>query len=993
MVDDPRSFPLPQRPLFRPDSSDDLRGVAALSPQFDIPIPSARRSVTPIGATSPQARSRNQHSSQPCAPQQAHVPSHHVSISTNTTTAAPWAPSLTSFASSLPKSYYPFSVAQPFSRQPHSHSQSQPFSTNSSLYQSSHHSNPSALSHNSLQNSPDFASLPFSAHSVSTAPRAFSSPNHDLCDLSTIDLGPPVVQRAPSPHFKPLSSAISTSTSSTDASRSDSTPPFSTFTHPIRPTASLVQPSAALAVTPPRHPGPRHLPVPLSLPFSSQVSYSDVLTSPSLAAQRPPRSPPSTFALHSSNRFSAVPSSASSVNPPTSSAPLGSPPISLANPQLPSLLQTRQPREPAHPTRCVLVRNLPPGVDDADLRSLLLQFGPLRDMGAQQRARGGKGSVIATYYDLRHARDAVRDLDASLHFGRRLEARFQCPIDVVTSLSSPTSANSSEDSSPPPSSPSSSPAPSPSSQNAPSNVVNHGTLVVFNLDTSTTADDIRALFSAIGDVKEIRATPNKKHHKFVEFYDVRDAERALRVLNKTEVSGKRIKIEISRPGGRANGFVRAPATLSPSAGPLPAPVASPSVPASAPFVSQAQRTPAIPVPIAQDSSSTWRYDGSFNATSSSSFNGPFSLSGDDFDSHADVSHRIEPLNGNHLATSPCLTPLHVGHSSGSFDDKYDRFAASFPPLQATVDSSTSNRRFPTQQCLSSSVDDDECENREFSNLLDIFDKFGLPEEDSSHAPRAVRPGRDSYMQALYHSVEPDRGRNEGSSFEADCSPYKALSGFPSSTINDDDDATTPGAPSSSIDNCTRRYSSITGRTVNGVNKFALDLEKVRRGEETRTALMIRNIPNKYNQKMLVSTLEEGRKGHFDFIYLPIDFKNKCNVGYAFINMTRVDYIEPFFRAFHGKKWGRFNSEKVCEITFARIQGRQQLIAHFQNSSLLLEDPKCRPIIFDAMGRQEEFPAGSHVRTRRGPSTRDIAAARNGESTSPRTFSPGGVQNR
>lgn len=83
--------------------------------------------------------------------------------------------------------------------------------------------------------------------------------------------------------------------------------------------------------------------------------------------------------------------------------------------------------------------------------------------------------------------------------------------------------------------------------------------------------------------------------------------------------------------------------------------------------------------------------------------------------------------------------------------------------------------------------------------------------------------------------------------------------------------------------------------------------------------MIKNIPNKYTQKMLLTTIDEKFRGTYDFFYLPIDFKNKCNVGYAFINMVRPAYIIPLIQKFDRKKWEKFNSEKVCNISYARIQ--------------------------------------------------------------------------
>lgn len=62
------------------------------------------------------------------------------------------------------------------------------------------------------------------------------------------------------------------------------------------------------------------------------------------------------------------------------------------------------------------------------------------------------------------------------------------------------------------------------------------------------------------------------------------------------------------------------------------------------------------------------------------------------------------------------------------------------------------------------------------------------------------------------------------------------------------------------------------------------------------------------------------------------------------------------QAFNGKKWEKFNSEKVASLAYGRIQGKAALVTHFQNSSLMNEDKRCRPILFIS----ESSEAGDQV---------------------------------
>lgn len=103
-----------------------------------------------------------------------------------------------------------------------------------------------------------------------------------------------------------------------------------------------------------------------------------------------------------------------------------------------------------------------------------------------------------------------------------------------------------------------------------------------------------------------------------------------------------------------------------------------------------------------------------------------------------------------------------------------------------------------------------------------------------------------------------------------------------------------------------------------------------------TTVMMRNIPNRYTQHMLLTLIDDmGFKGRYDFVYLPMDFRNGVNLGYAFVNLVSHPDALQMMSTFQGfSKWF-FDSAKVCEVAWAAPhQGLEEHVERYRNSPVM-----------------------------------------------------------
>eukprot|EP00428_Durinskia_dybowskii_P049241 CAMPEP_0170346786 /NCGR_PEP_ID=MMETSP0116_2-20130129/74643_1 /TAXON_ID=400756 /ORGANISM="Durinskia baltica, Strain CSIRO CS-38" /LENGTH=505 /DNA_ID=CAMNT_0010600589 /DNA_START=88 /DNA_END=1602 /DNA_ORIENTATION=+ len=148
-------------------------------------------------------------------------------------------------------------------------------------------------------------------------------------------------------------------------------------------------------------------------------------------------------------------------------------------------------------------------------------------------------------------------------------------------------------------------------------------------------------------------------------------------------------------------------------------------------------------------------------------------------------------------------------------------------------------------------------------------------------------------------------------------------------------------------------------------------------------VMMRNLPNRYTQQMLLEEIvSAGFDGEFDFLYLPIDPETRANKGYAFINFVDPQATWRFKSVFEGRQMSRFNSGKYVSLSAAALQGLEANYAHYSTARCSRGDPTTRPLFLrepcGIRGRNNANRRGGQRRRANGRSLVDAAVERQSE---------------
>lgn len=123
----------------------------------------------------------------------------------------------------------------------------------------------------------------------------------------------------------------------------------------------------------------------------------------------------------------------------------------------------------------------------------------------------------------------------------------------------------------------------------------------------------------------------------------------------------------------------------------------------------------------------------------------------------------------------------------------------------------------------------------------------------------------------------------------------------------------------------------------------------RLGNSGATTLMVRNIPVRYTQEMLLKEWPNG--GNYDFLYLPICIKKKCNTSFAFINFISPEAAREFADRWHHERLLFFSARKPLDISLADLQGLEKnLLQCMNNKTSQIRNVRFQPAVFKGAER-------------------------------------------
>ncbi|MCL7040282.1 hypothetical protein MKW94_014588 [Papaver nudicaule] len=512
------------------------------------------------------------------------------------------------------------------------------------------------------------------------------------------------------------------------------------------------------------------------------------------------------------------------------------PPLPPTATQPPLMVLSPPPPTTFSATRSLLISLVPREVKEEVLRGELGVFGEIRGVEMQRLVQEGK--VIVHFFDVRHAQSALFELQGKhMQLQNRLAQQHYQPNNSINPFFVPSLSWAVQSSS--------------------TSVVHHhvlphyqqlgliagrtvwaeftlptmitscldgqnqGTIVIFNLVISVSTAQLKEIFQVFGPIKELRETPSKRQQRFIEFFDIRDAAKALYEMNGKEINGHPVVIEFSRPGG------------------------------------------------------TRRRLASMNLSANSFYTRPVN--------YQQMQH--EPTRG----FDSCI-PMNNQRAN----HRVEGLEAPMSSLRVGVDK---NERRNSSGGASSS-------------------KKGKKIKDSGAAGSSKQQANNKRLQPRSSNSRQWKNKQRTSDVQF--------------LIHEDAIVESSSSSSSFI-------------------------------KDARTTVMIKNIPNKYSQKLVLNMLDnhcircnekilaEGDENQplsaYDFVYLPIDFNNKCNVGYGFVNLTTPQAAWRLYKAFHLQQWEVFNSRKICQVAYARLQGLEELTEHFSNSKFACEKDDYLPVIF------------------------------------------------